>query len=361
MVRHLTKYIADQSSTPESERDIAWKGAVRAQACDAIRPVLPVSTQSTVGIYASGQALESLIMHLLSDELKEAQDVGQQLLDEARKVIPTFLERADKPARGGATIAYRANTRKAVEKLSQELLPQQYGQYDEPVRLSYVWPRNELDLVPDMLYEHSHLSLMEIKDEVESWDYAKKSSVFQAYMGERLNRRHKPGRAIENAHYSWDLVCDYGIFRDLQRHRMVDDMEWQYLTPRYGYEVPDLVDEAELTELFEDCFDISLRLHSVLQAAGHELDAQYATLLGHRMRWKMTYNAREAFHFNELRTSPQGHPGYRKLVLHMHEKLAEAHPMLADAMKFVNKDEDEELTRLAAEKYTQFKLEQMES
>jgi thymidylate kinase/thymidylate synthase ThyX len=361
MVRHLTKYIADKSSTPESERDIAWKGAVRAQACDAIRPVLPVSTQSTVGIYASGQALESLIMHLLSDELKEAQSVGQQLLDEARKVIPTFLERADKPARGGATIAYRANTSKAVEKLSQELLPQQYGQYEEPVRLNYVWPRNELDLVPDMLYEHSHLSLQEIKQEVETWDYAKKSSVFQAYMGERLNRRHKPGRAIENAHYSWDLVCDYGIFRDLQRHRMVDDMEWQYLTPRYGYEVPDLVDEAELTELFEDCFDISLRLHSVLQAAGHELDAQYATLLGHRMRWKMTYNAREAFHFNELRTSPQGHPGYRKLVLHMHEKLAEVHPMLADAMKFVNKDEDEELTRLAAEKYTQFKLEQMES
>ena len=361
MVRHLTKYIADKSSTPESERDIAWKGAVRAQACDAIRPVLPVSTQSTVGIYASGQALESLIMHLLSDELKEAQSVGQQLLDEARKVIPTFLERADKPSRGGATIAYRANTSKAVEKLSQELLPQQYGQYEEPVRLNYVWPRNELDLVPDMLYEHSHLSLKEIKQEVETWDYAKKSSVFQAYMGVRLNRRHKPGRAIENAHYSWDLVCDYGIFRDLQRHRMVDDMEWQYLTPRYGYEVPDLVDEAELTELFEDCFDISLRLHSVLQAAGHELDAQYATLLGHRMRWKMTYNAREAFHFNELRTSPQGHPGYRQLVLHMHEKLAEVHPMLADAMKFVNKDEDEELTRLAAEKYTQFKLEQIDS
>ena len=361
MVRHLTKYIADNSSTPESERDIAWKGAVRAQACDAIRAVLPVSTQSTVGIYASGQALESLIMHLMSDVLKEAQIVGQQLLDEARKVIPTFLERADKPSRGGAMIAYRSNTHRDVKAQADELLPQQYGQYDEPVRLSNVWPRNELDLVPDMLYEHSHLSLQEIKQEVDTWDYSKKASVFQAYMGERLNRRHKPGRAIENAHYSWDLVCDYGIFRDLQRHRMVDDLEWQVLTPRYGYEVPEIVEQAELTEVFEDCFDISLRLHSVLQASGHEIDAQYATLLGHRMRWKMTYNAREAFHFNELRTSPQGHPGYRQLVLHMHEKLAEVHPMLADAMKFVNKDEDEELTRLAAEKYTQFKLEQIDS
>ena len=359
MVRHLTKYIQDNSPTPESERDAAWKGAVRAQACDAIRPVLPVATQSTVGIYASGQALESLIMHLMSDDFKEARDVGQQLLDEARKVLPTFLERADKPTRGGATIAYRANTFNAVKEKATELLSQQYGQYEDKVRLSNVWPRNELDLVPDMLYEHSHLSLQEIQQEVSKWDYAKKSSVFSAYMGERLNRRHKPGRAIENAHYSWDLVCDYGIFRDLQRHRMVDDLAWQILTPRYGYEIPDLVEEAELTDLFEDCFDISLRLHSVLQAEVSEVDAQYAVLLGHRMRWKMTFNAREAFHFNELRTSPQGHPGYRKLVLDMHEKLSLVHPMLGEAMKFVNKDEDEELSRLAAEKYTQFKLEQL--
>ncbi len=96
-----------------------------------------------------------------------------------------------------------------------------------------------------------------------------------------------------------------------------------------------------------------------MQAAGYALEAQYATLLGHKMRWKVTYNAREAFHLHELRTSPQGHPGYRKLVQEMHEKLAEAHPMLAEAMKFVNQGEDETLTRLAAERYTQFKLDQL--
>jgi thymidylate synthase ThyX len=178
-------------------------------------------------------------------------------------------------------------------------------------------------------------------------------------MGERLNRRHRPGRALEKAHYSWDLVCDYGIFRDLQRHRMVDDMNWQQLTPRYGYEIPALVEEAGLIEKFEACFDISLKLYSLLQAAGYALEAQYATLLGHKMRWKVTYNAREAFHLHELRTSPQGHPGYRKLVLKMHEKLAEVHPQLAEAMKFVNQDEDPKLTRLAAERYTQFKLQQL--
>ncbi|MDQ5886268.1 MAG: hypothetical protein QG628_665 [Patescibacteria group bacterium] len=359
MVRSLTDYVQQNSTVPTSERDIAWKGATRAQACDAIRPVLPVATQATVGVYASGQALESLIMHLQSDPLPEAQATGKRLLDEARKVLPTFLERADRPDRGGALIAYRANTAKGVRDIANELLPTNYGQHEEVVRLNDVWPRNEFDLIPDMLYEHSHLSLEELREAVADWSYAKKSQVFETYMGERLNRRHKPGRALEKAHYSWDLVCDYGIFRDLQRHRMVDDLQWQQLTPRYGYEIPELVEEAGLTNLFEECFDLSLGLYSELQASGYDLEAQYATLLGHRMRWKITYNAREAFHFHELRTSPQGHPGYRKLVLQMHEKLTQAHPLMAEAMKFVNTGEDDELTRLAAERYTQFKLEQM--
>ncbi len=359
MVRNLTDYVRQHSDVPEAERDIAWQGATRAQACDAIRAVLPVATKSTVGIYASGQATENLIMNLLADELPEARTTGQKLLEHARTILPTFLERADKPERGGATIAYRAATRKAVAALAKDYLPTNHADINQAVTLTSVWPRNELDLVPDMLYEHSSLPLETLQTEVSRMSYEQKHQIFSAYMGDRLNRRHKPGRSIEKAHYSWDLVCDYGIFRDLQRHRMVDDLNWQQLTPRFGYDVPELVEQAGLTDEFENCFELSLKLYSMLQAKGYELEAQYATLLGHQMRWKVTYNAREAFHFHELRTSPQGHPGYRKLVLQMHEKLAEVHPMMAEAMKFVNTGEDETLTRLAAERYTQYKLENL--
>ncbi|HPW48264.1 MAG TPA: FAD-dependent thymidylate synthase, partial [Candidatus Saccharibacteria bacterium] len=88
----------------------------------------------------------------------------------------------------------------------------------------------------------------------------------------------------------------------------------------------------------------------------YQTEAQYATLLGHKMRWKVSYNAREAFHLHELRTVPQGHPGYRKLVNKMHEELLSVHPLTGEAMRFVNQEEDPELTRLAAERYTQYKL-----
>ncbi len=361
LVHSMADYLTKHSNTPEDERDGAWRSAIRAQACDAIRPVLPVATTATVGIYASGQALESLIMHLLSDELQEARTVGKQMLDECRKVMPTFLERADKPERGGAMQAYRANTFKTMASYANKLLPQNLSSETQPVTLTEYWPKNELDVVADMLYEHSNLPLESIQAEVATWPYDQKAEVFSAYMGERLNRRMRPGRALEKIHYSWDLVCDYGIFRDLQRHRMVDDLAWQQLTPRYGYEVPQLVQKAGLADQFEACFDASLQLFSYLQSHDYALEAQYATLLGHKMRWKITYNARQAFHLHELRTTPQGHPGYRKLMKQIHDELASVHPLVAESMQFVNRDEDPELTRLAAERYSQYKLKLLES
>ena len=285
---------------------------------------------------------------------------GENILKEARKVIPAFLERADKPDRGGATIAYRSNKNQAVKKLADKYLPYSYAAYPDNIVLTDVWPRNELEIVADILYEYSDYGLEDIRKEVDGWTYKKKLEVFNAYIGERLNRRHRPGRALEKIHYSWDLVCDYGIFRDLQRHRMVEDLEWQLLTPRYGYDIPKLIEQAGLSEPYIDCFDLSIELFSALQKAGYKNETQYATLMGHKMRWKLTYNAREAFHLHELRTSPQGHPGYRKLVGAMHEKLLEIHPLLGEAMKFVNQGEDPELTRLGAERYTQYKLKNLD-
>lgn len=359
MVRQLTDFVRSNSDVPKDEQDGAWKGATRAQACDAVRAVLPVATKSTVGIYGSGQAIESLIMRLRASESSEARRAGDQILKQARQVIPTFLERADKPERGGATTAYIAQTRQTMADLASSSLHESHGDVSEEVRLVRTWPRNELDLLPHMLYEHTNMPLRDIEKSVDSWTIDQKHKAFSTYMGERLNRRHRPGRALEQAHYTWDILCDYGIFRDLQRHRMVDDLEWQKLTPRYGYEIPKLVEDAGLSDEFEQCFDISMQLYSKLVAAGYDYQAQFATLLGHRMRWTVTYNAREAFHIHELRTSPQGHPGYRKLVNQMHQLLSERHPMLGEAMRFVNQDEDPELTRLAAERYTQYKLDNL--
>lgn len=361
IVRGLTDYVRAQHREPTDKAErLAWLGATRAQACDAARPVLPVATKSTVGVVGSAQAVENLVRHLLADTLVEANDAGKAILKEARKVIGAFLKRADMPERGLAWALYMKDTREALRQQADRLSTTKDATRT-PVTLVSYWPVDELELVPRMLYEQaSGQSLDEIKAEVATWTEAQQEEVLKAYIGKRLNRRHKPGRAIEAAHYEWEIVGDYGTFRDLQRHRMVDAWEWQRLSPQHGYDIPDLVTEAGFAQQFTRCFEKSQALFDALVAAGAVEEAQYATLLGHKMRYHFLVNAREAYHLLELRTSPQGHPGYRKICQQMYEELCRVHPRLGAGMIFVNKSGDPALTRLEAERATQLKLQLLE-
>jgi len=275
MVDSVAKYITNTSDAKTEERDNAWQNQVRALASDALYPVLPVATAMT---------------------------------DEGALAI---------------------SKRRTVKKLAHDYLPDNHADTTEAVQLTSVWPRNEFDLLPDMLYEHSNLPLQQIKDEIASWSYDKKLQVFEAYIG----KRSAPGHAFEKVHYSWDITCDYATFCDMQS-RHLDDLERQELTPRYGYDMPELVEEAGLVDEFERCFEISLKLHSLLQANGFMQEAQYATLLGHKMRCKMSFSASEAFDLNKPDSGAQSRPGYRKLVQHIQERLTEIHPILGETIKF---------------------------
>lgn len=329
----LTGHLQRHTQVPKAQQNTIWLHALKAEARDTVRPVLPVAAKATVGIYASGEALETVIMRLMSSALPEAQKAGEEILMQARKVAPAFMDRIATPERGGAAITYRATTHKKMNRLAQEYLPDQHAGTTPPITLVDVCPRNELDLVPDMLYKYSTLPLKTLQDYVNGWPYEKKVTVFETYLGERTARHHCPGRALEKARYSWDVLCDYGTFRELQRHRIVDALEGQDPTPRYGYEIPKLIEEAELADQFEACFDLSLRLHSLLQEAGYAQEAQYATLHGHKMRGKITYNAREAFRLHTSGPSPQGNSeSYRQLMQTMHAAINEVHPLLGEAM-----------------------------
>lgn len=356
VVRGISEHLNKTLTKPDDVSEVAWKNAIRGQACDAARPMLPVATKSTVGVFASGQALENMIMRMRASELPETRETAEKILTETRKIVPVFLERTDREDRGGAYTKYLVDNRNNMQSLADEILPRSYDiEFKKGPTLTAYSPKNELDLVAHMLYEYSDLSEDQLTEYIKSLKYDDKYKILETYVGERRNRRHKPGRALERAVYSWDIVSDYGSFRDLQRHRMVSDLSWQKLTPRYGYEVSELVQEAELTDAYQEAFDLSLELHSLLQAAGYEEEAQYATLLGHNMRWKLTMNAREAMHFMELRTSEQGHPGYRKIVQQMYDQLSEVHPLIADTMKFINQKDSPALTRLEEEKRNEIK------
>ena len=177
--------------------------------------------------------------------------------------------------------------------------------------------------------------------------------MLRAYIGDRTNRRHRPGRAFERTAYRFDVLTDYGAFRDLQRHRLLT-LEWQPLSTRHGYTEPDAHPRSRRRSTTGRASwtrrPISTRPCSTL---GLDAAAPYAVAMAYRVRFYMEMNAREAMHVIELRTAPQGHPAYRRVCQQMHRLIAEraGHHAIAAAMTFVDHSEVElERLKSGAEK-----------
>ena len=96
----------------------------------------------------------------------------------------------------------------------------------------------ERDVVTALLFESTDASETALRDELSGLTDNEVSELLRELVGERANRRHRPGRGFEAARYRFEIVSDYGAFRDLQRHRMLT-IQWQALSPDLGAEVPE--------------------------------------------------------------------------------------------------------------------------
>jgi thymidylate synthase ThyX len=350
LVPELQGWFAARHPKQPSDSDFVYRRAIRAKAFDALRGLLPAAALSNVGIYGTAQGYEALLLRMRVHPLLEARTYAAMMLEELRKVIPSFLKRVDMPERGGAWSAYLDTNRKAMERLAEELLGGEEPEERPLVTLADFDPGGEEKLIAAMLYPYVDLPDDQLLARVRAMPLDEKLSVVRAYVGERTNRRHKPGRALERVAYRFDVVSDYGAFRDLQRHRMLT-IEWQELGTRHGYELPEAVVDAGRGAAFEDAMACSAGLHAALQDAFGPGPAAYAVALAYRVRYVMQLNAREAMHVLELRTGPQGHPAYRRVCQEMHRLIAEqaGHRAVAELMSFVDHD-TYDLERLDAER-----------
>lgn len=338
------------------DADFVYRMATRAKALDATRGMLPASSISNVGIYGSGQAFEALLIRLRAHPLPEARAYGDLMLPELRKVIPSFLRRVDVADRGGRWSDYLVETREDTSDLVADLLgaDEDCGEPDGSLDRTEVTlvdfdPEAEDKLLAAICYPHTSMPETQVLDRVRRLGAEDRLALVRAYVGTRQNRRHKPGRAFERVDYRFDVLSDYGAFRDLQRHRMLT-IEWQPLTPRHGFVRPELIDEAGEGARFDDTMRRSSELYHAMNDVFPD-QAPYAVAMAYRIRYAMQFNAREAIHLLELRSSPQGHPAYRRVALEMHRLIAEqaGHHAVAAAMHHLT-TEAPELERLESER-----------
>jgi Thymidylate synthase complementing protein len=198
------------------------------------------------------------------------------------------------------------------------------------------------------LFEPSDRSEQDIRRALGSLDSDQRAQLLADLVGERANRRHRPGRGLEALRYRFEIVADYGAFRDLQRHRLLT-VQWQALTPDLGAEVPEQVELAGCGEQYRRALELSAREYERLQARGLGPAASYAVCLGYRIRFILDLNAREAMQLIELRSGREGHPSYRAVAHEMHAQIAAVHPALAAAMVHIDRETEPRLERIAAE------------
>jgi len=347
-VTKLVVYYETLYPRVDGDSAFVWKSTIRAKACDDARGLLPASTTSNVGIFASGQAYESLLLRMAAHPLDEVRWYGDAMLTELRTVIPSFMKRVDVPDRGGAWIRYFTDIATAMTDQAAMITDSPGG--GASVQLVHWDPDGERRVAASALYPFVNMPDADLRSVVDEMSESRVDEIFAAYVGNRSNRRHKPGRGLEETFYRFDVLCDYGIFRDLQRHRMMT-LDWQALSPANGYVIPDSIVDIGLEEVWKSSMDRMAGLYEFLAESTSPSVAQYVVPFAFKVRFYMNFNAREAFHMLELRTQQGGHADYRAVCQEMHRQIRDVagHHRIADAMNFIDMN-DYELGRLETER-----------
>jgi len=325
--------------------ETAYRATVRAQACDALRGYLPAATLTNVGLFGVGQACEYLLSKLYSHPLTEARKLAASMHEELNQLIPSFVKRAQ-------FNEYLSGTMATARPFALQATKDVAVQASAPVTLIEYDAEAEEKIIAAILYSHTRHPLAQLRAVVAAMSPEESRKILTEHFNQRRHRRDKPGRAFENVYYTFDIIGNLGLYRDLQRHRILTQ-ERQEFTTVHGYDTPLEIEEAGFKGEFDKCMSRAAELYEQIYAdLPHE--AQYVVPFAYKIRWYMKMNLREVVHLCELRTMPQGHPDYRLIAQEIWRKIQEVHPTLAEVGKFIDW-KSYRLGRLKSEMRTQYK------
>ena len=325
--------------------EAAYRATVRAQACDILRSYLPAATLTNVGMFGVGQAFEYLISKFYSHELSEAKELGSAMHGELNQLIPSFVKRAQ-------LNEYLIGTSASAKALATRYTSMAPAATSEPVTLIDYDAKAEEKTIASILYSHGRHPLMQLRQIAAKITVEERGKVLEEHFGKRRHRRDKLSRAFENVYYTFDILGNLGLYRDLHRHRILTQ-ERQDFTTVHGYDTPPEIEEAGFKREFDACMNAAAELYEQIYR-DLPCEAQYVVPFAFKIRWYMKMNLREALHLCELRTLPQGHPDYRFIAQEMWRKIQEVHPALAECGKFIDWKKYR-LGRLQSEMRTEFK------
>jgi thymidylate synthase ThyX len=330
-----------------------YASTVKAKTLDILRNLLPSSTLTNLAISGNGRAFEYLLFNMFSSDLSELQDIGNHLFGELEKYVKPFIRRSKDNMYSSIYKDYLAKTKDSIHQfVDSEILPKENHptvNLDSAAILCHVPNEDaEIRLVSSILHEHcKDTSMAFLLNYAKTLPDEKRHKIIRLYTQFRQNRRHRPGRAFESIEYSFELLTNYGTFRDLHRHRLLT-ISRQLLSTSYGYDTPKEVTESGMEKDYNDCMYVSNDAYKSMSLK-MPVEAQYVVNFAYRYPYFIKMNLREACHMIELRTTPQGHPDYRRVCQQMYALIKKVNPVISEGIKFVDMN-DYELGRFKSER-----------
>ncbi len=343
-IEPLTQSIRERFPLEEGETERAWKSATRAKALDLLRGLLPAGTLTNLGLFGNGRAFEYLITKMAAHELPECRRIATDLHRELAEVIPAFVRRALDAHYGAPAAERMVGIRASVARLATRSSDSGWG---PQVRLIEHDPDAEAKVVSAALFPYANVRWEDLE--------ADASTLLDAMLGDRANRRQRAPRALEHTHYTFEIVANFAAYRDLHRHRMLTQ-DRQLLGTALDYDVPPGLEDLGMADGFRAAIESAARAHERIEADLGPALAQYVVPLAFHVRWYFRVNLREIYHLCELRTTPQGHPDYRWVAQEMFRLVSQVHPKLASYARFVDMGPGDELERRRSERRIDEKL-----
>jgi len=337
LIPPLTAIIEQRFPKDPNITKSAYTAALRAKVLDCLRGILPAGTLTNMGIYGNGRFFEHVIHRLHCQNLAELQDMGKRMYEELSKVIPSFVRRAEISHR---THIAQAEFFETMEREIKLVTERHVDQVDRTVELGVRLIDADLDCVAKVaaaiMYAESNRGLAEWQEYCKSLPEEELAQILDAACNARENRRQKSPRALEHAEFTFEIITDFGAYRDLHRHRLLTQ-ERQLLGCDYGYYVPTEIQGTPLEAEYRSALDQAKKVYDMISGEFPE-EAQYIVPMAYNIRWYFHINLRSLQWMCELRSSPAGHPTYRHMAQEMARHVCMAFPAFERFFKFVDYD-----------------------
>src|SRR5579872_1655989 len=323
LIPPLTELIEKKFPKDPDVSKVAYSAALRAKVLDCLRGLLPASALTNMGLYGNGRFFEGLIQKLNCHNLAELQDVGKKSFQELSKVIPSFVRRGEPSHKHQMAFSQYAEQMQGELKVLAQKLSVAHEKKDDSgsVHLLSYDPESPYKVAAALLFPYCQSHLSELQDHCRALSEEELGRILDASCYSRENRRHKSPRALEQAHFTFELTADFGVYRDLQRHRMLTQ-DRQQLTCSHGYYVPPEIKDTEMEKSYIQAMDEAKKTYDTIAQELPE-EAQYVVPMAYNIHWYFHVNLRSLQWLCELRSAPAGHPTYRYIAQEMARQVIE--------------------------------------